>query len=281
MPPVKYKIVGDSCFDRSAYIDEYVKPQIVPLTIRVDELELRDDERLDPLELIRLIKESKNGPKTAAPSPHDFLKSYEGADNVFVVTLSSNLSGTYSSAMVAKTMKEEGAGDTFVHVFDSRSATSAETLIGLKIRELAERDVEQQEIVDQVEEYISSMNTLFILESLDTLIKAGRISRLAGLIGNVLSIKPVMGADKEGNIYLVEKARGSNRAFGRLVELVGERAVDMENRVLGISHVNCREKAERLRDEIREKYSFRDVIIVEARGITTVYAGEGGIVVAF
>lgn len=168
-----------------------------------------------------------------------------------------------------------------MHVFDSKSATSAETLIGLKIRELADMDMEPREIVEQVEGYIAGMNTLFILESLDTLIKAGRISRLAGLIGNVLSIKPVMGADKEGNIYLVEKARGSQRAFGRLVELIGERAVDMESRVLGISHVNCKDKAERLRDEIKERYSFRDVIIVEARGITTVYAGEGGIVVSF
>ncbi|KDR96177.1 EDD domain protein, DegV family [Peptoclostridium litorale DSM 5388] len=278
---MEYKIVGDSCFDTNREIQESLSPQIVPLTIQVGDVSIRDDENLDTLELIKIIKESPKAPKTASPSPLDYVKAYEGAQGVFAVTLSSKLSSSYSSAQLAKEMALENDNDKFIHVFDSKSATIAETLIGLKIKELLDQNLEGGEIVQRVEQYIGGMKTLFILESLDTLIKAGRISRIAGIIGTALSIKPIMGADEHGNIYLVEKARGSKKAFKRLVELIGESAVNMEGKIIGISHVNCLEKAESLKVQMQENFSFKDVVIVEGKGITTVYAGEGGIVVAF
>lgn len=278
---MEYKIVGDSCFDTNSEIKESFNPQIVPLTIQVGDRHIRDDENLDTLELIKLIKDSPKAPKTASPAPGDFVKAYEGKEGVFAVTLSSKLSGSYASAKLARDMAVEKDSEKFIHVFDSKSATIAESLIGIKIKELVDQNLEGTEIVHRVERYIDEMKTLFILESLDTLMKAGRISRIAGIIGTALSIKPIMGADEQGNIYLVEKARGSKKAFKRLVELIGENSVKMEEKILGIAHVNCLEKAEKLKAQIQETFSFKDVVIVEGRGITTVYAGEGGIVVAF
>jgi DegV family protein with EDD domain len=125
------------------------------------------------------------------------------------------------------------------------------------------------------------MQTLFVLDSLDNLIKAGRMGKLKGKIASFFNIKPVLGATEEGTITLVDKARGSKRAIRKLVDKIGEKGENLEEKVLGIAHCNALEKAEYIKEKAAEKYNFREIIIVETAGISTVYANEGGIVLAF
>lgn len=274
------KIIGDSCFDLNERLKKIPEISIVPLTINIDDKEIIDDANLSPTELVELMKVSNNIPKTASPSPSEFLKAYEGEESTFVVTLSSKLSGTYNSAMIAKEMFLENK-EKFIHVFDSLSASIGETLIGLKILELANDNHKDHEIVDKVNKYINEMKTIFLLESLDNLIKAGRINKVIGKIATAFSIKPIMCATDKGTINLLEKVRGSKKAFRRLVEVIGEQGERLEEKILGIAHCNCLEKAERLKREIEEKYNFKDIIIVETAGISTVYANDGGVIIAF
>ena len=275
------KIVGDSCFDMNEELRKISKISLAPLKISVGGKTLKDDENLDQKELLELMKNSEESPKTANPSPNDYLKEYQGEEDVFVVTLSSQLSGSHNSALLAKEMYKENAKDKFIHVFDSLSASVAQTLVGLKILELSELSYKKDQIVERVEEYIREMKTMFLLESLDNLIKAGRINKIIAKIATAFSVKPIMGGTNKGTIKLVDKVRGSKKALKRLVNLIGEKGEKLEEKILGIAHCNCLEKAEKLKEDIMEKYNFKDIVIVETGGISTVYANDGGIVIAF
>jgi len=275
------QILADSCCDLNESIKEKYDIKIIPLKIFANDKEFVDDENLNREELIESMKKDNDSPKTASPSPQLFIEKFKEAEEVFVVTLSSKLSGTYQNANLAKNMILEEFNDKFIHVFDSLSASAGETIISIKIGELLEKGLEKSHIIEKVNEYIDEMKTMFVLDSLDNLIKAGRLNKVKGKIASFFNIKPIMGSDGKGEIQLLDKARGSKRAFKKLVNLIGEKGEDLEEKIIGIAHCNALEKAENLKKDIEEKYNFKDIVIVETAGISTVYANEGGIVIAF
>ncbi len=278
---MKFKIVADSCCDLNDELMNQINVALVPLTIQVGDKTYNDDENLDTKELLYSMKNCEESPKTACPSPNDFINAYIGEESVFVVTLSSALSGTYSSAVLAKDILLEEVNNKFIHVFDSLSASVGEALVSIKIFELAKNGYDNIQIVNKVNEYIKDMKTFFVLESLDNLIKAGRISSLKGKIASLLSIKPVMRSTDKGEINMLESVRGSKKAFKRLVETIGEHGEKLEDKILGIAHCNCLEKALKFKEEVLKRYNFKDIIIVETAGISTVYANDGGLIIAF
>ncbi|HEY8361709.1 MAG TPA: DegV family protein [Tissierellaceae bacterium] len=280
---MKFKILADSCCDLNEELKKKLKISLVPFKIDVDDKSFIDDENLDTNKLIEAMKASPNPIKTSCPSPGDYLERYRDADvdNIYVITISKNLSGSYNSAVLTKNILEKDEPHKRVHVFDSKSASVGETLVALKIHELIEEKFSHSEIVEKVEKYIKEMKTFFILESLDNLIKNGRISKTKGLIANVLNLKPIMGSDGDGNIELVESVRGTKKAFKRLVELIGEKGEKLEEKVLAISHANALEKALELKEEIKQRYNFKDIILVKQAGLSTAYANEGGIILVF
>ncbi len=274
------KIVADSSCDLNEELRKGMNISIAPLTLQIDDKIYIDDKDIDIIELMKSMRNSKNTPKTACPSPQSFLDLYKGEESIFVVTLSSALSGTYRSAKLAKQMFLEEVGNKFIHVFDSMSASIGETLVSLKISELIKRKCAEIEIVEKVNTYIKEMKTFFILETLDNLVKTGRITNLAAKVSSALSIKPIMKEDK-GHIKLHEKVLGAKRAFKRFVETIEEHGNNIEDKVLGIAHCNCIEKAIRFKEEVLKKYKFKDIIIVSTAGLSTVYANEGGLIIAF
>lgn len=278
---MNYKIVADSSCDLNEELKESLNISLVPFKIDVDDKKFIDDEGMDTMELIDAMKNSPNPVRTSCPSPGDFVSEYKKSDNIFAVTISAQLSGTYNSAVLAKDMIREEEPEKFVHVFDSKSASIGETLIAMKIQELIEKKLNNLEIVEKVESYINGMKTFFILESLDNLIKNGRISRTKGLIANVLNLKPIMGSTDNGEIKLVENVRGTKKAFKRLVEIIGETGEKFEEKILAISHVNAFERAEELKREIQSRYNFKDIVLVKTAGLSTAYANDGGIILVF
>ena len=276
-----YKIVADSSCDINEELGKRLNLSLIPFKIDVDDKNFVDNEDLNVSNLILAMKNSPNPVRTSCPSPGEFVEEYKKYDNIFVIAISSQLSGTYNSAILAKEMIKEKYPEKFIHVFDSKSASIGETLVALKIKELKDKKLSNEEVVEKTEEYIETTRTFFVLESLDNLIKNGRISKAKGMIANVLNIKPIMGSDDDGNIQLVENVRGTRRVFKRLVEIIGESGVKLEEKILAISHSNASEKAEGLKNEIKDKYNFKDVIVVEQGGLTTAYANEGGIVLVF
>lgn len=274
-----YKLVADSSCDLNDELRERLDIGLVPLKIDVEDKSFIDDGSLDIIPLIEAMKNSKKGIMTSSPSPADFMKYYEKAENIFTITISSKLSSTYNNALLAKNMILE-TKDKFIHVFDSKSASVGETLVSMKVFELIQEKLNPDEIIEKVNEYIEEMETFFILESLDNLIKAGRMNKLVGHVASALNIKPIMGAE-DGEIELVDKVRGNKRAFKRLVEIVGEKGEDLENKVLGIAHCNAPERAEEFKKDIEEKYNFKEIVVVNTGGLSTAYANDGGLVIAF
>ena len=274
------KIVADSSCDTNEQLDKFMDVYKVPFKIDIDERTFIDDEDIDMKDFVDTMKASPNPIKSSCPSPGDFKEEYGDAENVFVVTISKELSGTYNSAMLAKEMVMEENGDQFVHVFNSKSASVGETLTAMKIQECLNGGMAREEIVETVEKYIDDTMTFFISEDLSNLIKNGRISKTQGLIANVLNIKPIMRATDDGNIEAVEKVRGSRKAFKRLAEIIGETEVNFEDRIVAISHANALDKAKDLVEDLK-KYNFKDVVIVETKGLSTAYVNDGGIIISF
>ena len=220
---MKYKIAMDSAGELTADLKGKQEYEIVPLTLMIGGEDIIDDGTLNQLEIVKKIAASPKCPRTACPSPEAYMKAFDcGAEHVYGVTISSALSGSYQSAMIAKEMYLEKYPGAKIHVFDSRSTSVAETIIVLKIREMEEAGVPFEEIVRTLDDYCMMKNTLFTLDNLETLRKNGRLSRLKALAASVLRIKPILMGTPEGEIEQLDQARGSNRALLKMVQHVVE-----------------------------------------------------------
>ena len=277
-----YKIIIDSCGELPEELKADGHFCNVPLEIEVDGYHITDDETFDQKDFLQRVKNCIHSPKSACPSPERYMTAFEGeAEHVYVITLSGKLSGSYNSAVLAAQLYNEEHEDTKqIHVFNSRSASIGETLIGLKVQEMEENGLAFEEVVAQVEEYISSMNTFFVLETLETLRKAGRLSNLKALVATTLNIKPVMGSTKEGMIQQLGQARGMKKALNKMVEDMLKVTKNCENRVLAIAHCNCPERAEFVKEAIEKVAKFKKIVIVNTAGVSSMYANDGGLIMA-
>ena len=164
-------------------------------------------------------------------------------------------------------------------MFNSRSASVGETLIGLKIAECEEKGMSFQEVIETVESYIEEQHTYFVLETLDTLKKNGRLKGLKAVVATALNIKPVMGSTPEGSIQQLSQARGIKKGLAKMVDEVAANMKNTQEKILAISHCNCEERAKAVRDMLLERTSFKDVIILDTAGISSMYAADGGVIV--
>ena len=278
---MSYKIVVDSCCDLPVEYRKNPKFEVVPLILEIDGNVIVDDDTFNQADYLARVAASENCAKTACPSPELYMNAYDcDADDVYVVTLSSKLSGSYNSALLGKDLFHEEKGDKNIHIIDSLSACCGEANIALKAMELAESGLPFNEIVIEVEKYRDEMATYFVLDSLDTLRKNGRLTGMKALVATTLNIKPVcIGA--KGEIMQKSQGIGIRKALVKMTDIVASEIENPEEKRLMITHVNCYERACVVRDLILKKVPFKDAIIVDAAGVATTYAGDGGIVVTF
>lgn len=278
-----YKIVVDSCGELPEELKKDGRFVNVSLELEVDGHRIVDDETFDQLDFLRRVKESPTGPKSSCPSPEQYMSAYEGeAEHVYVVTLSAKLSGSYNSAVLGKSLYEEEHPESpkKIHVFNSRSASIGETLIAIKAQEYEEAGLSFEEVVEKTESYVDSMKTYFVLETLETLRKTGRLTNFKAMIANTLNIKPVMGATDEGTIYQLDQARGMNKALEKMVNTMIARTPDCESKTLAISHCNCPDRAVAVKEKIEKLANFKKIIIIDTAGISSMYANDGGVIMA-
>lgn len=277
---MSYKIIGDSCLDLTAELKKDKRFQTVPLTLQVDDAIVVDDENFDQKRFLEMVKMSPNCPRTACPSPEAFKAAYEcPEEDVYVITLSSHLSGTYNSALVAKSLYEEEHGPKNILVIDSESASSGELNLGMWIRDMYENGLEFEEISGKILEMRDNQNTYFVLDSLETLRKNGRLTGLQAFFATALNIKPVMGAD-HGVIIKRNQARGLNKAFAIMCDLAVKEVGDTKKKRAVIAHCNCLHRARQVRSELEKRAQFAEIVITETAGVATVYAGDGGVILA-
>ena len=271
-------IVSDSCICRNEEFDKYVDQKIVAFSLEIDGKEYIDDDNMDVKGFLRDMKNSQNVPKSAAPSPKAFMDAVGEASEAFIVTITGKLSGTYQNAMLAKEMLAEE--NKKVHVVDSMSAMSGESLIAYKLRQWINENLKFDDIVRKIEEFRDKMSTYIVLEDLDNLVKNGRMSKLVGRIAKALRISPVLKAE-DGIIEIYKKTRGIRKSLNQIVDTTKEMANYAFSDICMVAHVNDEERAREVSDMIKERCQFKEVIILESHGLGSLYGNQGGIVISF
>lgn len=277
------QIIIDSCCDVTPALRRALRFEVASLTVRVGEQSFRDDETLSVPALLQAMKACKDSATSACPSPEEYASLMRRADQSVVVTLSSKLSGSYNAAMVARDMVLEEFPEKRIHVFDSESASAGELRVALLLRQYIDGGMEFDEIVEKTTQFIAGMKTFFVLEDLSNLVKNGRISKVAGLMGTMLSIRPIMGENGHGEIIQLDKVRGTQTAIRRLVEIVAAHTSQFPQNTLTLvlSYCNCPQRAAELKEKLlAASAALREVILVPTCGISTLYANDGGVVLA-
>lgn len=278
---MSYKIAIDSCGELLNEWKDDERIESVPLTLMVGGESIIDDETFDQKDFLKKVAACLECPKSACPSPERYMKAYEcEADHIYAVTLSSELSGSYNSAVLGKSLFLEDNPGKKIHVFNSKSASGGESLIAMKIVECEEKGLSFEEVIETVDKYIEEMSTFFVLENLETLRKNGRLSRVKALVASALKIKPVMGSTPEGSICQFDQARGMNKAIVKMVELVGEKGINIHERFVAITYCNCPEERRCWKRLTWERLNPAKIVVMDTAGVSSMYANDGGVIVA-
>ena len=274
-----YKIIVDSCGELTEAMKADGHFASVPLSLEIDGEHIIDDDSFDQAYFIKKVAECPEAPKSACPSPNAYMEEMEcDADNIYVVTLSGELSGSYNSACLGKDLFEEEDESKNIHIFNSKSASIGETLIAMKIQECEESGMPFEQVVETVDAYITEQHTFFVLETLETFRKSGRLSGLKALVAETLNIKPVMGSTDTGYIQQLAKGRGMAQSIEKMTKCVMDVTTNCEEKILAISHCNCPERALSLKKKMESMANWKDVFIVDMRGVSTMYASDGGVI---
>ncbi|EHS58710.1 DegV family protein [Paenibacillus kribbensis] len=277
---MRYKIIADSCCDLTTELKEQLQITTIPLNMTLGEKCFIDDDTLDLPQFMEEMKACTTKIGSASPSPLLYKEAFQGTHTSFAITLSSNLSSSYASALIGKDMAEEENGAD-VHVFDSKSASAGQVLLALKLRKLIDEGYHKSEIISSLETFITKMKTYFVLENLDNLVKNGRMNKITGKILSFLHIRPILGSDGDGNIALFTQARGQNQIIEKLADTIEKSGRDTEGESIVITHCNNPGLAEKLMTALKNRYQFKDIHIVSTRGISSMYANDKGIIMAF
>lgn len=276
---MSFKIVIDSCGELPDELKRDERFESVPLTLIVgDTYEKADDGNFDQREFLDAVAACPTCPKSACPSPERYMEAYNApVDRIYAITLSSKLSGSYNSAVLGKNLYHETYGEKNIYVVDSRSASCGQTQIAFKIMEWENEGRSFEEITQLAEEFVKDMSTYFVLNNLDTLRKNGRLSRVKAVVASTLSIKPVMAGD-DGSIVQLAQCIGMKKGLAKMVEIALKNATNPENRTLMITHCNNPKGAESVRQMMEEGAGFKQVVVMDTAGISSMYANDGGII---
>ncbi len=278
---MKFRIVTDSACD--------IKPETVtdagigygfsPLTITFDERSVVDSLDLDTQIIVDGMASAKKI-MSACPSPEAFAEEFRKEGDIFCVTITSAISGTYNSAMTAKAIVEGEIEGKKIHVVDSLSASAGCIQDVLKLIEYIGEGLSFEQIREKIEEFRNRVRINFLLGSIDTLVKTGRLNRIAGAVAGAFGIKPILADDRKGNIELLAKARGQANGIDKLIEIIVNSKPDL-NEYIAITHANNRKTAEYIRTRLGEKLGAYKFYVNRMCGLATFYAADQGVIVSF
>lgn len=274
------KIITDSTSDISLQLAKEMNIEIVPLIVRVDGNEYKDRVELSPEDFYKQLEEKDLTPSTSQPSPQDFLKVYEKAkeagDEILVITLSSEVSGTYQSAMIAKELLEYNK----IQVINSASATFGLRIIIEKALQLRDEGKTLEEIVAFLEDYKQKVHIFALVDTLEYFYKGGRLSKTSATVGTLLKFKPVVGI-KDGKLELFANCRGTRKSISKIIELIHETGdIDLQEPVC-IGYTGNSEGLDKFENLLKEEFHIENVIHGIVGRVIGSHAGPGGRVIAF
>lgn len=269
-----YRIVADSSCDFTSYPE--IDFRSVALTLSTAEREFTDDKNLNVREMMDYMISYKGRSQTACPSVDKWLQAFEGAEEIYVITITSGLSGTYNSACLATNQFLEANPSAKVRVFDTKSTGPEMRLLMEKIVELKEQGKGFREVCDTADAYLSTTRLFFSFQSLHNLAQNGRVNKVLASALGVLHISILGTANREGVIEPIGKSRGENaliKSFLKEIEKAG-----FHGGKIRICHADNENLAQNVASALREKYPNLDAMIYPAGGLCSFYVENGGII---
>ncbi|MBP2057549.1 DegV family protein with EDD domain [Lactobacillus colini] len=251
----------------------------VPLTIRAGSKSWTDNEELDLNSFVEELANTKEKTSSACPSINDWLSAYEGADEIYVLTITSGLSGTYNSAVQAANLFKEDHPDVKIHIFDTKTAGPQIRLLSKKTAELINLDKSFDEVVETINQEINKTNLLFVLEHLDNLANNGRISPAIAKVTHLLKLNIYGSANSEGKFEMLGKTRGGKKMYPKLLKVM--QAAGYHGGEVMIDTVDADGKAQLLKTEILSVYPEAEVTISTCGGLCSYYAENNGIMIGY
>ena len=276
-----WKIVADSGCDYRTIENIAVDTlfENVPLSIQVNHEIFIDNAQLNIDDMMEKMYATSSASKSACPSPDDYMKAFDGASNIFVVTITGTLSGSYNSAQVAKKLYLEDHPDVNIHIIDTLSAGGENDLIIKKLNLLIGQGLSYEEVVTEITAYQAKTKLLFVLAKVDNLVKNGRLSKLIGAVVGLLNIRMVGEASQDGKLELLQKARGAKKsliaAFDELIKAgyAGGQII--------IAHRNNLKFCQQFSEMVRERFPQAVIEVIPTSGLCSFYAEENGLLMGY
>ena len=273
----KIKIVADSSCDLCEL--KYTEFSVAPMKIITEEREFVDDSSLDVDAMVDYFYQYKGKSRSSCPNISDWLEAFGDADEIFCVTITSGLSGSYNSACAAKQIYEKENDGKRVFVFDTLSAGPEITLIIEKIEEYIGKGMPYDDICDNIKKYKEKTGLVFILKSLRNFANNGRVSPIMAKLIGITGIRVIGRASSKGTLEPKNKCRGDRRSLETLIDEL--EAEGFRSGRISIGHCQNESAAEQLKKLIMEKFMNIQVEIHKLKGLCSFYAEKGGVLVGF
>lgn len=279
---MKWKIVVDSSCDLReltfAHTEEIVFA-VVSLKIIVGEREFVDEKGLDTVEMLEVMENHHGKTSSSAPNAGEWKEAFADGENVFAITISGALSGSAAGAHTARHLLEQEGINKNIKIIDSLSTGPEMTLYVEKLVEYIEQGLSFEKVSAKIDKYAKNVRLLYVLESLDNLIKNGRVSKLEGGLAGLLGIRILGTASSEGTLELLHKCRGQKKVYDHMLNRMIEDGFD-GGRVV-ISHCLNEQWAEYLKAKIKEKFASCRVTVMPTGGLCSYYAQRHGILLGY
>lgn len=277
------KILADSGSDLPLHYYKENNVELFPLKVLLDKNEYEDLLTIKPKTVYDAIR-SGQVPKTSQVSPTQFEKIFtelaENKEEGIYIAFSSQLSGTYQTAvMILKQVKEKYPDFNFT-IIDTKCASLGHGLVVMEAIRLAKGDKSYEEMVSKIKFFAEHMEHLFTVDDLDYLAKGGRVSKTSAFLGGLLNIKPLLNVE-DGKLVPLEKIRGKKKVLRRIIEVMKERGVQFELQTVGISHSDDEETALEMKKLIEDELHVKEVVITEIGAVIGSHTGPKTIAIFF
>jgi DegV family protein with EDD domain len=274
------RIITDSICDvPKDYVERY-NIRVIPLTVNFGDESYKDGIDLTLQEFLTKLEKAETLPTTSQVPPADFLEVYKeeiaSGNSVISIHASSQLSGTYNSAVIAK----EQMAEEHIHVIDTTAITLGAGMLVIKAARLAEEGMAQEEIVKEIDAGKQKLEHMIIVDTLKYLHKGGRLSLSASVLGSILNIKPILTV-VEGKLELFGKARGIKKAIMAVLDTIKENDWTLDDKVVGINHIADLPHMKLLEEELKKRYNIKEIIRGEVGSVIATHGGPGAVALYF
>ncbi len=254
------RIITDSASDVPRWLVDKYNLHVIPTPVVINEKDYFDGETIMPEEFYDILR-SGTEVKTYHINSYMFRTNFEpyakNGDEVIYICFSTGIAGTFNAANLAKTELLEEYPNFDLTIIDSKCASLGFGLAVEKALMMVQQNLPKKIIIEAIQFYCNNMEHVFTVETLEYLYKGGRLSRTSAIAGGLLDIKPIIEINDEGALVAIEKVRGRVKSLKRLVEIVGERGVDLADQTIGLVHGDDRQTLEAVKEMLTEKYGCK------------------------